>query len=280
MLDIPDDLLYDIFTINLRMIDVCGLDSALCNKKRRPEFLRVVSTKVLLFNREYIDVVSRLENSCKNLPLRSQQLAWILKRGINLASLQIRRYTSDTENAKIRKAVASLVRNGQLDRLETIDAYFCSYIKDQDLAALLSTCNKSVKSIDLRTDHKSGLTTSSAAHIKRCTRLEAFGAHGNESAADLVDIFQACPKLRYVDLQAFRGTSRGVTLMMIEEHCAKLEALEVAGCPSVSGAGLALVAKQCSKLKSVTVYDREEIVLESLYEMFPNISWNLDGFVE
>jgi hypothetical protein len=52
LLDIPDDLLFDIFTIYMRLEDVCGLDSALCNKRRRAEFLELVSRKVLLFNRE------------------------------------------------------------------------------------------------------------------------------------------------------------------------------------------------------------------------------------
>jgi hypothetical protein len=41
----------------LYLEDVCHLDSALCQKWRRAEFLALVSTKVLLFNREEIDVL-------------------------------------------------------------------------------------------------------------------------------------------------------------------------------------------------------------------------------
>jgi hypothetical protein len=58
LLDIPDDLLFDIFTEWLRLGDVCGLDSALCQKSRRPYFLALISTKVLLFNREQIIVLT------------------------------------------------------------------------------------------------------------------------------------------------------------------------------------------------------------------------------
>jgi hypothetical protein len=52
LLDIDQGPLYDIFTEWLLIEDVCGLDSALCQKRRRAEFLALLATKVLLFNRE------------------------------------------------------------------------------------------------------------------------------------------------------------------------------------------------------------------------------------
>jgi hypothetical protein len=59
LLDIPDDLLFDIFTIYLPLEAVCGLDSALCQKMRRPYILALLATKVLLFNREEINVLAQ-----------------------------------------------------------------------------------------------------------------------------------------------------------------------------------------------------------------------------
>ena len=50
LLGIPDDLLWDLFTEWLPIEAVCGLDSALCQKRRRGEFLALVSKKILLFN--------------------------------------------------------------------------------------------------------------------------------------------------------------------------------------------------------------------------------------
>ena len=138
--------------------------------------------------------------------LGAAALNWILKRGIHLASLHLPRgYNNMTavERESIREAVASLALDGRLDKLETISLNNCEYIKDADLDAILSKCFRSVKSIDIQGCQ--GLTESAAAHIKRCTKLEAYTAIGNdESAAELMDIFQACRKLRKVDLIVFR----------------------------------------------------------------------------
>lgn len=77
-------------TIWLRLDDIGRLDSALCSNKWRPPFLRLVSTKVLRFLREEIDVLDST-NLCsrKHKALLLPALAWILKRGIHLASLNL-----------------------------------------------------------------------------------------------------------------------------------------------------------------------------------------------
>jgi hypothetical protein len=104
---------------------------------------------------------------------------------------------SRAEGKSIRDAVNSLALNGRLDKLETISLNFCSYIKGAAIAAILSKCYRSAKSIEIR---YGGFTESAAAHIKRCTKLEAFCPRGNESAAEMVEIVQSCEKLRKVDL--------------------------------------------------------------------------------
>jgi hypothetical protein len=168
-----------------------------------PYFVQLISTKVLLFNREEIDVLDRFSHfSLKHRALGAAALNWILKRGIHLASIFLPKHygLSAAGQKSIREAVASLALNGRLDKLETISLNHCFYIKDVDLAAILSKCYSSAKSIDIQ---GCALTESSAAHIKRCTKLEAFAASGNESAADMAEIFQTCRKLRKVDLSGF-----------------------------------------------------------------------------
>ncbi len=196
---IPDDLLADIYTIWLRLKDVCRLDSAVCSKIWRPPFLRLVSTKVLRFNREEIDVLVGI-NLCTSTHqhLELPEMNWILKRGIHLATLRVYlNYFSKSVDSKwiqsFDVAIKDLLKEGHLDKLETLDmAGDCSYIKDAVLAAILEKSYNSLTCIDLRF---SGLTKSSAAHIKRCTGLEAFAAKGNESSRDMVEIVQSCPKL-------------------------------------------------------------------------------------
>ena len=70
LLAIADDLLAD-YTIWLLLEDVCRLDSAVCSKIWRPPLLRLVSTKVLRFLREEIDVLDR-ENLCTTTHRRSE----------------------------------------------------------------------------------------------------------------------------------------------------------------------------------------------------------------
>jgi hypothetical protein len=84
LMDIADDLLFDIFTEWLLLEDVCRLDSAICQnwRKRREEFLRILSSKVLLFNRESLDNQFQTHRAL-GLP----QLKWILRRKIHLAAL-------------------------------------------------------------------------------------------------------------------------------------------------------------------------------------------------
>jgi hypothetical protein len=89
LLDIDQGPLYDILTEWLLLEDECHLDSALCQKwrRRRAEFLALISTEVLLFNRQKIVVESN--ESFTHSPLSAAALRWILKRGIHLALLNL-----------------------------------------------------------------------------------------------------------------------------------------------------------------------------------------------
>jgi hypothetical protein len=142
------------------------MDSALCQKWRRAEFLALVSTKVLLFNREQINVLEPFTGDSDSFTHRRLGLAalnWILKRGVHLASLRLTTYPNVSEHNSIRDAVTSLALNGHLDKLETISLNQCYYIKNAVLAAVLSKCYRSAKSIDIQ---GCDLTESSAVHIK------------------------------------------------------------------------------------------------------------------
>jgi hypothetical protein len=246
LLDIDQGPLYDIFTEWLHIEDVCHLDSALCNKRRRPEFLELVATKVLLFNREEIQV---LEPISTHRALRAAALNWVLKRGIHLASLRLPdNGRSAAEEQSLRDAVASLALNGRLDKLETISLASCSYIKDADLAGILSKCYRSAKSIDIRYCR---LTESAAVHIKRCTKLEALAAKGNESAADMAEIVQSCRKLRKISFVNFGTSLTDEVVQSVAAHCPLLEHLNIGGCSVVSDTAIRTVAESCPLLQFV-----------------------------
>jgi len=259
LLDIDQGPLYDIVTEYLEIEDICHLDSALCHKKRRAEFLALVSTKVLLFERIEIDVLEPFSVSSIT-PLGAAALIWILTRGIHLASLHLpecRNNNDDismsiTDQESIRESIASLAQDGRLDKLETISLGECTYINDADLLGILSKCHRSVKSINIR---GCGLTESSASLVKNCTKLEAFAACGNESAPDLVSIFQSCrKKLRKVDLSAFSGRLTDEMVQSVAENCRLLEHLDVRCCFSVSDENVRKVAESCPLLQYVDFF--------------------------
>jgi hypothetical protein len=242
LLDIDQGPLYDIFTEYLELEDICHLDSALCLRWRREEFLALVSTKVLLFNREIIQIVNI--STMTHDSLRAPEMNWILKRGIHLASLSL----DDEGDASTRDAVAALAFNGRLDKLETVNISYCAYIKDADLATILRGCYRSVNSISIR---GCGLTDSSAMYVKHCSELEAFVPQGNESAADLAEIFQACRKLRRVHLDQFGNRLTDDVVQSVVAHCPFLEHFDIGFCTAVSDAAITKVAESCPLLRVV-----------------------------
>jgi hypothetical protein len=252
LLNIPDDLLYDIFTIYLRIEDVCRLDSALCQKKPRRYFLHLLATKFLLFNREEINILTdfNYEHRLAHRPLCVAALEWILKRGIHLASLCLPRCYLTTEEPRIHDAVNSLALNGRCDKLESISLSDCSHINEDDLATIISKCFQSVKNIDVR---GGGLRVSSAADIKRCTKLEAFSPKGNESPAEIVEIVETCLKLRKLDFFGFRGRLTDGVLQSVAAHVSQLEHLCLLHCSSVTDLAIVRVAESCPSLKYINL---------------------------
>jgi hypothetical protein len=252
LLDIDQGPLYDILTEWLPMEAVCHLDSALCQKWRRAEFLALVSTKVLLFNREPIVVLTVLEvYSHTHRALGAAALNWVLKRGIHLASLHLPRFFKTDERQSISDAVASLALNGRLDKLETISLYRCYYIEDADLAAILSKCYNSAKSIEIRGCWH---MESSAAHIKRCTKLVDFAARGNESAADMVEICQSCRNLRNLYLRGFGRRLTDEMVQSVAAQCPLLERLDLFRCSAVTDAVIREVAESCPLMQYIDIF--------------------------
>ena len=239
---IPDDLLADIYTIWLRLDDVGRLDSALCSNKWRPPFLRLVSTKVLRFLREEIDVLdSTYLCSRKHKALLLPALAWILKRGIHLASLNLA-----TMHSAIG-VIKSLADEGRLDKLENLNG--CC-LDNEIIAIVLDKSYGSLLSIDLGCKQ-----TNMVRMALRCTRLEAFAAQGNESVADIVEIVQSCRKIRKLNLRRFGGRLLDLTVVA---SCRLLEHLDVGGCTAVSDAAIRTVIKSCPLLKYVNRYNSKE----------------------
>ena len=258
---LADDLLADIFTEWIPMEDVCRLDSAVCAKMWRSGFLRLVSTKVLLFLREEINVLDEA-NLCttKHRALGAPALRWILKRGIHLASLRLPPsddIDDEDEKESIRSAVTSLVAQGRLNKLEMIDFNWCTYIKDADISAILSKSYSSMKIIHIRTSltHENSVVS----HIKRCTGLEALAFLFRGSAqlpksrqvfSSLIkSIVQSCRKLRTLIPVGVCFFMTDVVVQSVATHCRLLAHLDLTACRLVSDEAIKNLAENCKLLQ-------------------------------
>ena len=252
LLAIADDLLADIYTIWLLLPDICRLDSAVCAQWLRPNFLRLVRTKVVRFLREiYNPLAGRFFSLQIHGELRSRSMVWILKRGINLASLRLPDFDRITQEEKeeIRTAVTSLLNQGLLDKVETIDIFRGNYIRDHDLAAVLEKGFATVKSVDIR--QCVGLGRSMAQELKRCTELEVFRPNGDETIVEMKEIFQVCKKLKTVIIGYAHSTSE--LIQCIAEHCRLLAHLDVSG-EAVYDEAIIRVALSCPLLVFVSLW--------------------------
>ena len=202
--------------------------------------------------------------------LGSAALNWVLKRGIHLASLRLpSRVYNTAVQKRIRDAVASLALLGHIDKLETISLFSCSYINNADLVAILSKCYGSVKSIDIAS---CGLSKSAAAHIKRCTKLEAFAVEGHESAADMAEIFQSCRKLRKVSLTFGGRLTDDVVESLVVADCHLLEHLDLSSSSDVSEETVKRVAESCPMLQYVDFAHNRKITDVSVLALCNNCS--------
>jgi hypothetical protein len=258
LLDICDDIWYDLFTEWLPIEAVGVLDSALCQKSRRPYFLHQISKKVLLFGREEINVLEKVIRNFFDVATLTYKgsfganaLSWVLKRGIHLASLRLTyQYGfSPIEQGIMREAVASLLINGFLDKLETIK--FSNWWKDSDadLAAIISKCYGSLKSIDIR---HFGFANNLSACIKRCTKLEEFVPCDLKEVSQLAEIFESCKNLRKIDLGCFdEHEAIDEAVLAVAAHCSQLEHINLGNCEHVSNAAIRKVAESCPLLQFV-----------------------------
>ena len=246
LLNIGPKNLGEILTRWLSLQDLSRLDSAVCSQKHRTEFLSLLASKEFLFLIEEIAVSHKFKlSTTAHRYLEIKALDWIRKRGLHLGSLRLPspNRINEAENEKIRAAVASLVDEGRLDKLETIDFNKCYYIKDSDLAALLSKCYGSLKILDIGWCSKdtlfgsyasiqewrleqTGITT---AQIQRCKMLQAFSPMGNESEEDLIKIVKSCTNMRKLDFSPFGDIVTSAVVRCVAAHCHLLEHVNVAG---------------------------------------------------
>lgn len=247
LLDIIEYLLWDIYSVWLLLEDVCRLDSAICVKGLRPDFLRIISSDLLLFLREELSIramveVTELERSHRVLGLAA--LNWIRKRGIHLASLRL----PPTNKIDIREQecicahVASLFNSNSIVKLEMIDFRDCTYLEYSNIPYLvIAECYSTVKSIDV-----TGIQL--PFNVARCVGLEALATNG-WFVATMVKIFEKCPKLRiFVRHETIFGLSNEI-VQSIATHSHLIEHLDLGRCSTMTDGNIMTILGSCPLLQ-------------------------------
>ena len=255
LMGLPDELLADIFTIWLLLPDVCRLDSAVCAKRWRSDFLTLILTNRIRFLREEIDVLDSKSLSTKTHGALSFPAAkWVLLRKIHLVSLCLPcdENITDTDQAEIGELIISLLNNGLLDKLETVALTNCTYLERTDLAKILSKNFSTIRSLDI-TGWGSPGPNFSSKYIKGCTGLKAFCPKGNEVPEYMVDIIKSFRKLQKLSFYAVGETITNDVVQSVADNCHSLEHLDLTYCTDISDAPIRSVAKSCPLLQFINL---------------------------
>ena len=265
LLAIIDDLLMDIYTIWLRLKDICRLDSAVCAKWLRPNFLRLVSAKVMLFLREKIDVLDHKSlTTTKHEALRLPALNWILKRGIHLATLRLPTIgdISRSEQECICAVLASILNIGLLEKVEVINFKGCDYLSYIS-SEIIDQSSKSLKSIDITG------TPYFPRNIGYCEGLEAFAATCVLEQS-IVAVIGSCKKLRMLVCSFGSNLSDG-TMQSLQVHGRQLEHVFLEGCYEMTDAAINRIVESCPMLRVFGIKDSmiSDMTMISLSKLCP-----------
>jgi len=257
LLDIDQGPLWDILTEFLRLEDVCRLDSALCNKSRRHDFLQLVSTEVLRFGAPY----DRTSPSFVRMTTIGE-MHWIMRRGMHLVSLGVPPSSADLSSVDeegIHNAVTSLANQGSINKLECLSLRRCCFMTDNSVVSVLTKCLNSLKTLDLRGSALAdddvegwGITESTSEYIKQCTNLSTFFSSGNDR---MIEIAQSCRNIRDLNLSSFADKLTDDTVMKVVVHLPTLELLCLSGCKSITDDSIKMVATCCPSLRRIFCSD-------------------------
>ena len=235
LMALPTDVWKDVMTEWLLLRDVCRLDSAVCAKMWRTEWLRMLLVERMEFLREAKFVGSnKLCTTRKYAAVGVPAMNWILKKGLCLASLRIYGFLDyiDMEN-EICNAIKSLVDQGRLKQLEMIELNCCSLIGGRQFRSYILFDEVLLR---MAKDCENLLYLD----VSLCSRLED---------GVIRKVVESCKKLRYVNLS--RTSITDATVVSLCDHCPLLESLYILECNCLSEAAFMSLASSNLRLTSI-----------------------------
>jgi hypothetical protein len=244
---VPNEILSGMFTELLSLDDICRLDTAMCNKKRRPLFLEIVGSCVW--------------QGDKNRELSSFAISWLYNRSIKIRHLKFKR--SETDIAmKVSRFGSSL------HQLSISDPN----IVDESIIEIVANC-LNLQSIELL---DCSITDKSIIRLAECcpdlhSIFVSFCA--NITDTSIIRLAEKCTKLQILDLSGCINIT-DASIVKLAERCPMLHSLDLSLCPHVTDAGIIRLSEGCPKIKRLRLYRCRGTTMRriTLEELFPHIS--------
>lgn len=216
-----------VFSDVLTFLDICSLDTAVCNKDLRPKFLHILYSKLFKKNENFI--------LGYNDPLQ-----WIFKRQLSIQEISLFDGDDDTIMSmpiKCRNATVSLDLHG----CRSISSSALYSISENFL--LLSSLN--LRGCDNITD--SGITSILKTH-PQLHSIHLGQGSGNEDFSYLDYDLTDTDSIN--DIQFAPYISDDI-LLSISENCHDIKCLHLYYCNKITDSGLSYVANTCKSLVSL-----------------------------
>ena len=262
LLSIPSSFLSEILIQWIEVKDISKLDSAICNKSQRYEWLQSLSNDSIV------------------LPTIQNNFQWLVKRKVHVSEFVVVESTQysngDVENfidynwkqVKVVKILCSELLQQQMDMILSKGSFVFRNIErlvlsnselEPCIRCALSNCPKLHTLVLLR--FRSKFTGSGLHEIRSSSLTHLRMEFCNEEAA-LLAITNSCRNL--TSLVISYGSINDETFAAALRNCVKLAEVELDSIRSITDATITAIARKCPNLASISVKNCSSLTRQSV----------------
>lgn len=236
LLDLPDELLLDVYSEWLFLEDFALLDTALCHVKRRKDFLRIISgfASPLFSTHRYIHV---------------EDLEWSALKGLSLKNIDFYVY-EDEDEPNVMLALHCIRSTVLCDRLEELTLNNSGSV-NEFLEEIAAKCFESIKTLDLSYCDR----VIDSVLVPKCSnfsKLQVLKVCGISTLTDtsIIKLVNGYKRLKFLDVSEIYLIT-DASISAVADMCPCLEVLKVNECPRITAASIIKVTEKCLRLQGL-----------------------------
>jgi hypothetical protein len=247
---IPNSILSQIFSETLSIDDISRFDIAICNRKKRPQFLDCLKSfySIWVGNKETkieYDTISWLES--RSMKMRHLKCfldnKYIVVEDIGIFGGCL--HWLSIQSSMIEDSIFSkMIQN--CNNLKSLNLSFCGNISDVGISTVLEACPNLLE-LNLSVCYK--ITDISILKIgEKYLTLHSLNISGNRNITDigLMGIANGCPHLHSLYLCDVKVSNLG--LVRIAEKCPNLHTLDLSDCRRITDMGVVSIVEKCRNI--------------------------------